>query len=494
MSVVLGLPKKLLPSPEASLSEGCTSQWVKIQPNNVASVVNNSYNGFTVSTDTTTIPMVSQEVRFSVPVGMGKNVWLDTSKTTLSFRVNYEITSASATSGTTAFASFLQGSAMSFWDRLQVLNSNGVAIDDVNGLASIELHKQNWTFDSAERDSVGLAYGFRSENSSSDSANYLQGHKIDSLTSTGALLPVRNCFYSYEMPLPSSFLGAGAKGFVPIGALQRLDVYLTTASIVPISCSVASNLTTAPTLKITIDNISINAYYITLDDKSSALLGSPKIHYLHGVTNRSSTATIPAQSSGLQSILIGLRGQSVRSLATRFYDQSKTTSGSVNGQFDSKAPLCSQLNYFLQGKDRVPPNPHNTNNAIATVFMRALQASEAFNSKDFRYGGDNESFAKYLNVTTAPTSATGFDQTVVNASNTTSLASLASFTFAEDLRKASTSAILDGYNLSQSANNYLEMNITNASTSGNNTNVIFIASMDIIYLIDMEQGTVDFRV
>ncbi len=42
MSVVLGLPKKLLPSPEASLSEGCSSQWVKIQPNNVASVVNNS--------------------------------------------------------------------------------------------------------------------------------------------------------------------------------------------------------------------------------------------------------------------------------------------------------------------------------------------------------------------------------------------------------------------------------------------------------------------
>lgn len=489
MSVVLGLPKKMLPSPEASLSEGCTASWVKIQPNNVASVASSAV-GLTANAINSNLAMVSQEVRFSVPCGQGKNVWLDTSKTTLSFRAKYEVVASST--GTATISGYLQGSAITFFDRLQVINSNGVPIDDVVGLRQIETHKQNWTFDSAERDSVALSYGFLSENATTAGVNYLQGHSIPVFGTSTVITAGNANYYSYDMPLPSSFLGEGAKGFVPIGALQKLDCYLTTASVLPLTLDVGSGMTGSPTIRVTLDNFAINAYYITLDDKSSALLGSPKIHYVHGITNRLSNATINSSTTGQISTLMGIRGQSVRSLASRFSTSALTTAGSANGMLDSKMPICSQMNYFLQGKDRVPPNPHSTVNAVSSVFTHALQASEAFNAKDFRFGGTPSTFARYIETSSAPTAADGYDQWMVTAGSATSADNLASFCFAEDLRKASTSAILDGYNMASSANNYLELNIVKAPT--NSIYASFIASMDIIYLIDMESGAVEFRV
>jgi hypothetical protein len=250
-------------------------------------------------------------------------------------------------------------------------------------------------------------------------------------------------------------------------------------------------VTTAPVISVTLDNFAINAYYITLDDKSAALLGNPRMHYVHGITNRASNASIASSTSGMVSTLIGIRGQSVRSLATRVSTNAYTTAGCANGVLDSKMPLVTQMNYFLQGRDRVPPNPHNTLAAPATVFLHALQASEAFNAKDFRYGGTPKSFCTYVETGTAPTTS-NCDQNVVTAGSTSSVSSLSAFTFAEDLRKCSTSQILDGYNMASSANNYLELNISSAPT--NTLYLTFIAAMDIIYLIDMETGSVEFRV
>lgn len=491
MSVVLGLPKKLLPSPEASLSEGCTAQWVKIQPNNVASVTSNNFSSLTASTISSQIPMVSQEVRFSIPCGQGKNVWLDTSKTSLSFRAKYTVSSASTTAGNST--AFLQGSAINFFDRLQVINSNGVPIDDVVGLSQIETHKQIWSFDAAERDSVAMSYGFAFEKASIDSSNVLQGHAIPAFESSSAVIAAGSNLFSYDMPLPSSFLGSGAKGFVPIGALQKLDCYLTTNATLPITISSGAGMTASATISVTLDNFAINAYYVTLDDKSAALLGNPRMHYVHGITNRASNATISSGVTGQISTLIGIRGQSVRSLATRFSTNAYTTAGSANGVYDSKMPLVSQMDYFLQGRDRVPPNPHSTQTAPATVFLHALQASEAFNSKDFKYGGTPAAFCTFVETgDAAPSAADGYDQNIVSAGSTTGAGSLAAFCFAEDLRKCSTSQILDGYNMASSANNYLELNLLKKAT--NTVYATFIAAMDIIYLIDMETGAVEFRV
>lgn len=484
MSVVLGLPKKFLPQPEASLSEGVTSQWVKVQPNNVSSITSNSFN-ITASTTLTQPPNVVQDIRFSIPTAQGKNVWLDTSKSTFSFRARYQVTTA--TVGAFDCSGVLQSNCLAFYDRMQVLNSNGVAIDDVVGLGQIEHHKQVWGMDIAERDSVALNYGYLSELAD---VNRAQGHQIASFSSTGAAVPIGSSYYSYDVPLPSSFLGAGSKGFVPIGALQKLDIVLTTSNILPISI-IAGAFTTSGIGNVVLDNFAINLYYVTLDDKSSGLLGSPKMHYVHGITNRASNATLQSGISGQTSVLMGIRGQSVRSIATRFSESALTTAGSLNGVFDSKLLLTSQLDYFLNGSQRFPQNPLSTNTQPASVFLHALQASEAFTQKEFRYAGIPSNFCTYLATGTAPTSANGYDQNIVTAGSTTGQFNLSNFTFATDLRRCSTSTILDGFNMSASANNYLELNITNSTT--NNVYLTFIASLDIIYMIDMEQGTVDFR-
>lgn len=489
MSVVLGLPRGLLPSPEAALSAGCDAQWVKIQPNNVSSVASNTFSGLAASTISSNIAFPSQQVNFSIPCGMGRNTWLDVNKTTLSFRVRYQVTGASTGSATTS--AFVNSSALSFWDRMTVVNAAGQVLDDVVGLSQIETHKQIWSFDVAERDAIALNYGFRYEDDSGSSYNYLQGHSIPIFTVSATTLATGSNYFSYNLPLPSSILGQGARGWLPVGVLPKLDVQLYTNNILPVSISVGAGMTASASIVVTIDNISINACYLTLDDKSSALLGGVREHYIHGITNRLSSGVINSGVTGQTNVLLGLRGKSVRSIATRFSENALTTAGSANGLYDSKMPIATSINYFLAAKTRLPPNPINLTNDVATAFSQALQASEAFNPMKFRYGGSPKAFATYVANGGTISGANGYDQWLTLAGSSTAVGSLAAFTFAMDCRKASTSQILDGVDLSTSANNFLEVNLSVAPT--NTLYCSFISSMDIIYVIDMATGNIEAR-
>lgn len=485
-SVVLGLPKKLQPQPEAALSPECMSQMSRVFPNNVSSIVSPS----TVMTRTggtfNDLPQNVQEVRFSVPAGMGKNVFIDTSKSRLNFRVKYEITSASAGSDTTN--SYLQSSAYSFWDRIQTLNQNGVAIDDVVGLGQIMCHKNNFEFDSAERDSM-WHYGFRGEGDGVNSINYLQGHLISALSKSSGTLAVASNFYDYSVPLPSSLLGVGARNFCPIGALAALNISLWTGNLLPIVYESTTATTTGATMKCTIDNISIDLQYVYLDQKSASLLNLGKEYYVHSITNRLSTGTIPSSTTGQTSVLIGLRGRSVRSLATRFSESTASTVGCANKAYDSKLLPATQLNYFLNGKDRVPNVVHNSLNAPSTIFEHALQAAEAFTPDKTKYGGTVVNFATCAEGTGA---SSGISQWGTFSGTETAAGYLAGFAFAEDLRVASSSQILDGRDLSTSASHYLELAIPTGPSYG--INVSFISANDIIYVIDLEAGTIESRV
>lgn len=488
MSVVIGLPKTMLSSPEASLSEGCSAQWVRIQPSNVSSVVSQNAS-LAASSVLNSMPFPSQDVRFSIPVGQGKNVWLDNQRTTVAFKCKYEVVTASI--GAATITGSVVSNGFAWFDRLQSINSNGVNVEDVNNLAISEHHNQIYSFNSSERDSLALPYGYKFDDEATDSRNTVTGHDITAFSATASTLNIGSSTYSYCVPLPSSLLGYRAKSMLPVGALAKLDVYLTTTSTCPVIITSGAGITTSAVVKMTLSDFAINAYYITLDDKSASLLGSPKMHFVHGITSRVSSATVNSGVQGQVSALIGVRAQSVRALATRFSESALTTAGSLGGVFDSKMPLCSQMNLFLNGKDKVPSNYHNTITAPATVFAHAMQASEAFTEKKMKFGGVPLAFCTYLATSSAPTSADGYDQNTVNAGSDTYQNSLQSFCFAEDLRKASTSTIMDGYNLAQSSSNYLELNIAKAPT--NTIYVTFIASCDCIYLIDLEQGTIDFR-
>lgn len=485
-SVVLGLPKKLQPQPEAALSPECYSQMTRIFPNNVSSVTSPTTTMSIAAGTYNNLSQTVQEVRFSVPSGMGKNVFVDTSKSRLNFRARYVVSTGSTTNDT--ISSFLQSSAYSYWDRLQTLNQNGVAIDDVVGLGQIMAHKNNFEFNSAERDSF-FNYGFRIEDESVSSVNFLQGHAIGNMTVSAGTLAVATQNYDYSIPLPSSLLGPSARNFCPIGALAALNLSLWTGNLLPIVYEAGGTATVGAQVSVILDNISIDLQYIYLDQKSASMLGMGKEYYVHSITNRLSTGSIPAATTGQTSVLIGLRGRSVRSLATRFSEAVSTTAGSANKSFDSKMIPATQLNYFLNGKDRVPNVVHNSVFAPTTVFEHALQAAEAFSPDKTKFGG---TYANFATCCAGTTGASGLSQWAVAAGSNTAAGYLSAFCFAEDCRVVSSSVILDGRDLSTSASHYLELSIPTGTT--NAINVSFISANDIIYVIDLEAGTIESRV
>jgi hypothetical protein len=494
MSIQLGLPKGILPTPEIAMSAGCVSQLVRIQPNNVNSISSSAQALPTAATTyVNNLVFPSQLVQFSIPCGQGKHVWVDSEKSSISFRVNYAVTTAGV--ATTAAKGFLQDAASSWFSRIVHIGPNGQTIDDVVNLHISELIDHQLNYNTTDRDNFAAQFGFLSEGgSSSTSYNYnlTQGHSIDTMTGT-APTTVSNCYYSYEFPLASALLGKYAKGFFPAGSVNKLDVQMYTNSQVPISYySGSATSTTAPQMTFTIDNISLNLWYLTLDNESARMLGSPKIHYLHGITCRTANSTIPSGTSGYVNTLIGLRGKSCRQLFTRFTDTGSTsTSNQVNGVFDSKMPLVSQMNYLLQGKDRYPQFPHNTQILPSSVLNRTLMSSEKFVEWEQRSSFIPSQFFNYITNGGSITAANGYDQNLVNAGSGCVINNLATFLFGEDLRKAHNSEVLDGYDLTVTANHFLETNLLVAPS--NTQSVFFTGKFDIIFEIDMEAGTVNYR-
>ena len=491
-SVVLGLPKRLQPQPEAALSPDCFSQMTRVFPNNVNTITSSVFTTATaLGSYAPSGAFPVQEVRFSVPAGMGKNVFIDTSKSRLNFRIKVQNSVDTGATTGQGFKMFLESSAYSWFDRIQTLNQNGVAIDDVVGLAQIMTHKNNYEFDSAERDSM-WQYGFRAEVddtadfSGASSVNYLQGHAI--YDQSGSKVPTTAKYFDYSVPLPSSLLGMGARNMCPIGSISALNLSLWTNNLIPVAYQIITTvLTTAAGFTFTMDNISVDLNYVYLDQKSASLLNMGREYYVHSITNRLSTGAIAAGTSGQVSSLIGLRGRSVRSLATRFTESALTVAGSINGVWDSKLVPATQMNYFLNGKDRVPNVVHNSISAPSTIFEHSLQAAEAFAPDKTKFGGTVGSFCNAF----AGTSTTGLSEWANAAGTGTVPTSLSAFCFAEDLRVVSSSVILDGYNLSTSGSHYLELNIGNALTNG--INISYISANDIIYVIDMVAGTVEAR-
>lgn len=503
MSIALGLPKGILPTPEVAMSSGCVSQLVRVQPNNISQVQSVAQSlPLTQYGIVNNLSFPSQLVQFSIPCGGGRNVWIDSEKSSISFRVNYAVTTAGTSQ--TASVGYLQSSAASWFNRIVHIGPQGNTIDDVVNLNISENIDHLLNYNVADRDAFGMQWGFLSENATNTSGlaaatneNLVQGHQITSFGAT-ALTAAQNCYYSYEFPLPSALLGKYAKGFFPAGSINALNIQMYTNSSAPVTIYLgsAAGTSTAPAVQFTIDNISLNLWYLTLDAESTRMLGSHKIHYLHGITQRTAATTIQATTSGYTTALIGLRGKSCRQLYTRFVDTSLvTTTGTVdtciNGVYDSKMPLCSQLNYLLQGKDRYPQFPHNTVLLPSSVFNRLLMSSEKFKEWEQRSSIIPGQFCKYIKTGTAPTAANGYDQNVVNAGTSCAYNNLCSFIFGEDLRKVHNSQVLDGYDLTVTANHFLEMNISNAPS--NTQNVYFTGRFDIIFEIDMETGVINYR-
>lgn len=488
--VPLSLPASILPSVNGVLGN-CTSQFVRIQPNNQSTIVSAESGALSANlTVPTVVPFPSVPLEFTIPSGSSKNVFIDVSKSTLQFRVKYEVSTASTANYSIAGA--LQGSAYSWFERITE-KVNGMVIDDQTGWDVACNSDLNWAYNVAERDANVLSLGLRGEPTSVDSGNFTQGHIIPAFTATAASLPLGSNNFSYSLPLKSSFLGIDCKSMVPVGRCGKIDMTLYTPNTAPVTIISTAAGGTGAKVKITMDQIFIELFYLTLDEVSASLLPGPERPWsIAGVTHRVGGGVIPAASQGAVSVQVPVRVKSARSISTRFVDSTQDTTGSVNGKYDSKCPLVSSMSYYLAGQKRVPNVPHSTQYSIANVFNHTMQAyyDGGMDRLKSKCGMSQDGFACYIKTATAPTAANGFDQASIIATSTTTVASLAGFEFAEDLRLASTS-FLNGTDLT-SSNSYLELNQT-ASYATNQQNLTFIVKADIIYVI-MPNGNIEVRV
>lgn len=488
--VPIGLPSSILPSNMAILSQDATSQYVRVQPNNLSSISSTESAAFSNSTSApNVISFPSTPIQFTIPSGSGPNTFIDHSKSSLQFRVRYFLSNAAST-GYSGMTAYLQGSAYSWFNRMTE-SVNGQTVDDRVGLDLAANSAVNWSYSVADRDVNVLNLGLRGEDGS-DGVNATQGHSIPILT--GALTATGSNYFSYAVPLKSAFIGCDANSMAPISRIGKYDITLYTPSIAPITILNTGGTPAGVGAKLTvvIDQINIELFYLSLDQKSASLLPSPsKPWAMSGVTTRVGSGTIAAGVTGSLSVQVPLRVKSARSLSTRFVDSVQSTVGSVSGAYDSKCPLVSSMNYLIAGTKRIPNVPHSSQFSLANIFNHTLQAyyDGGVDRLKAKCGLAFDSFACYWATGTAPTSATNFDQQLITATSTSDAASQAGFEFAEDLRLASTT-FLNGTDLTNS-NSYLEMNVLNAPS--NTQYVTFIAKADILFIV-LPDGNVEVRV
>lgn len=494
MSIPLALPKTMLPSPEGALSAGVTSQWVKILPNNISQIVSDEVSVPTAVSTFQKVTIGSQPIQFELPTG-GPNQFLDVAKSTVSFRVTYQVSTAS-TANYSNVDCYLQSSAHSFFERIQTYVA-GQTVDDVTSLNLAMGEEIVYSYNSAERD-VNWHLGLLAENSGTASQNKVQGHFIESvLTGSAASMPTASEIYSYEIPLMSSLFGPKSKSMVPLGKLGKSQIVLTTPQLAPITlfATATSNGTGAGAkFRVTMDQFSINWFIINLDDKSAGLLGGMGGEfYTHSITHRVGFGTINASTTGQTSVQVPVRVKSARSLSTRFSENTQSVAGSLNGIYDSKCPLASSINYFIASKQRIPPNPLNLTTEIARAYSHAIDSGfvDDYESYKQRSGLAPNSYCTYVTTGTAVADADKYDARFMTAGSSTVADNLSCFSFAEDLRVTSHSSnYLCGQDLTTS-NSFLELSLAKSNT--NALNVAFIARADILFMFKGD-GTVSFSV
>lgn len=475
----VGFPKELQNAIDYSIPASVNTYAVKVVPSNL-SQVQSSVQTLTASS-VVNLQGTNSNVIFDIPAGQGKGIFVDPRFTTMNMRVRYEVlTGASAAVVTSAV---LRSSAMAHFDRTYTQSQSGVLLDDVNLVGVVQDQLIALEMDVAQRDALALMYGFQYEVGLASSQNNSQGHSISGIngvTINGAV----DAYYSYSMPLLNSLIGKGATKFFQIGATNKLQVVLQTAAILPITL-ITGSATTAATLRVTIDNISLNLQYVDIGAEGVKMLEKTGLQYYSGITYRASTATLPAAANGSVSLLTGLRGSSVRSIFTRCCEASTlTNAGCVNYVYDSKLPQATSISYNVNGLI-VPPNPVDLIHAPATAFAYTQEANGSFNTYEFKSGMSPDRYCVYV---PGGTLATDADKNIT--ANISSAYNLAQWCFAYNMEKVSKAGILDGANLN-SGNTFLNLVLNNGSTV--TLTFIFIAKMDIIYILDTATGEISVR-
>jgi len=480
----VGLPAEMqLGSLDYSLPSDAKSFSVRVQPSNLSSITSASQT-LTASTTFDNIAFPSQSIIFDLPAGSSPSTMLDCRQSTLNFRAT--TTTAAGSSAAVMTSAFLRSGAYAFFDRFYVVAQNGNILEDITEFAVVNDTIVALQMSNSVRDGVANQYGFLSSTAIDN-----QGHAIGILNNRTLATTAESETHSYSIPIPSGVMGVLNEKFLNIGRTSRLQVVFVTTNQLPYTI-VSSTATTAGSFTVALSDFSIGLEYVDIGLNALQMLDQTLVDgkaYSHGTSYRTATATIPAGSSGLQSLLVGIRASSVKSLFARFFDGgSASTTNSINGKFDSKNPSINAINWSIGGI-KFPQSQINPLLNPAQAFRETQLAMGSWNNYLFTSGITPANYCKLAAGGTAAgnTSTT----TDYNYTLSSSASAQSQFIFAVNTEICMRRGLLSGYNCT-AAPVFLEANLAASVT---NANTLYgISLIDMILIHDVRSGDIQVRV
>jgi hypothetical protein len=478
----VGLPNEMmLGNLDYSLPPDAKSYSVKVQPSNISSVTSPSYTATASSALDLTFP--SQNIIFDLPAGASPSMFLDSRFTTLGFRMTINVVTAGTTSVVTS--GFLRSHANSFFDRMYITSQNGQIIEDIGEYGIVNDTLINLQMNNSVRDGTATQYGFSSVNAIDS-----QGHSIAVFTSN-TLAAGQSESHSYAVPLLSGSIGVLADKFLNIGRTSKLQVVLQTTSVLPLTI-VTGTAGAAGTFSVTLSDFSLQCEYVDIGLNALKMLDQTLVDgksYIHGVTYRTSSTSLPA-TSGSTSLLAGIRASSVKSLFARFVDGGAvSTDNSINGKYDSKNPMINNIQFNVGGV-KYPQNPINPLLNPASAFSETQKAIGSFNNSQFQSCIPPSQYCKLSRGGAAQALTLGASQEYTwNLGTAVDKQSL--FIFGENVEVCARRGLLSGLNCT-SAPIFVEMNIATAPTNAHTLHTI--AMLDQVLIHSVTDGDISVRI
>lgn len=489
LPISVGIPEEVKGSLGYNLPQDCKSFQAKILPSNLSSITSGTCSvpiSLAAAAFVPEFSFPSQEIRFALPTMQSPSMFLDTRMSSLTFRMT--VTSTNATAPTTGdILAQLRSGANAFFDRAYVLGPSGNTLEDILEYGVCCDSLQALQFSNSDRDGLAVLYGF-----SSDTLNNLQGLPIGAIHN----VPKENLktgnatSHSFTVPIVSSVIGVTNDSFLNVGRLNSLQYILQTTNILPFAMQVATALTDqAYTFTVSLDNFSLNLEFIDIGMSALKMVDETLLNgvsYSHGTTYRTSTTALPSLS-GAVSLLSGIRGSSIKSLFTRF--QENSSSYNCSGKYNSKNPNINAISFSIGGI-RYPQQPTNPLLLPANSFEQVQKAIGNFNGNQFQSSLNPSIYCRLPEGGNAKSFIVNSAQDY-NYTNTKSLVpSQDLFIWGQNLEVVAKKGVLSGLNAS-SAPIFVEMNIGSAPTNAHN--MIVIAMQDSILIHNVITGDLQVR-
>lgn len=488
---VVGLPQECDYSGGAGvqLPPAARSWAASIAPSNLSSIVSATQSVGTLTTAQSPVDNLSMNATtayIDLPCGGGDSIFLDPRFTTLSFTAKMEIVTAGSAAQSTS--SYQRGSGASWFDRMYITSSNGQILEDISEFGLLYDTLTKLMMNNSTMDAVGLAYGCES-----DDLRINIGHKWNVL-SRGAtnLAAGEGETHSYEFPLISGVLGTHASRFLNIGRLSKLQLALTTTSVLPITITTSTSTSNA-TFKVTLENIRLNLQLIDVGADALRMIDSGLIDgkmYMTSVTHRVSASAVPAQS-GTNSITANIRCSSLKALITRFYEGgTASTTNSYHGKYDSKCPAGLDRYAYVIGGTQYPSQNINPLLQPAKAFAELQKAVGGWNNYAYQSSIPTISYCR-MAVGGASQGYSAFNNQDWNWALGASSTSLCSFFIGQNLEVISKKSILSGLNVG-SSNVFFNYNLS--ATPTNACIAYTFGVCDVILIHDVNMRTLDVRI